>query len=91
MDVQLHALRMLKLDVYHIHDLGHTSCNAVAFISCLLHVPKDLSGRCQNISAVSKKKFLFTSPAEVSVKLGNPIPSISQPMLEYKCSLHAER
>jgi len=35
-DVELHAqLRMLKLDVHHMHELGQTSCHAVEFIPSL--------------------------------------------------------
>ncbi len=47
MHVELHArLRMLELDVYHMHKLGHTSCHAVDCIPSLLDVLKAFSGRC---------------------------------------------
>ncbi len=38
------STEMLELDVYHMHDLGHTSCHAVDCIPFLLDVLKAFSG-----------------------------------------------
>lgn len=73
----MHAgLRMLELDLYHLHKLGHTSCHAVDCIF-LARCLESFQWAWLIHQACVKENMLVTSQTEVTVQVVDSIPRIS--------------